>query len=268
VAEILPEALAHELDEHGLLVFRRVKLEPPRVPERIDVSLGAARFSYRITDETARLNLNRLTPALLDRLLLLLGVEKTARDIIVDSVQDWRDPDEEHRLNGAESDYYLALPTPYRSKNGDFDDVDELLQVRGVTPALLRGRPDAPGLGDYLSIAGSGTMNVNTVSPTVLRTLGFADAEVELLVARRPYPDLAQLPPGLRRGAQQTRSDTFRIEAWAGGPEPAGRVLTAVVQRTVDRAGQAQVVPLSWRWAERPRPAPSDAGRTRPGPSP
>jgi general secretion pathway protein K len=259
VAEILPEAISHELDEHGLLAFRRSATETPRVPERTDVPLGGARFSYRITDESARLNLNRLTPVLLDRLLLELDVEKTSRDIIVDSVQDWRDPNEEHRLNGAESDYYLGLLAPYRSKNADFDDVDELLQVRGVTPGLLRGLPGAAGLADYLTLTGTGAVNVNTVSPHVLRALGFAEAEVELLVARRPYADLAQLPPALRRGAQRTRSDAFRIEAWTGGAEPAGRVLTAVVQRTVDRAGQAQVVPISWRWSERPRPVTRDA---------
>ena len=36
---------------------------------------------------------------------------RTSATTIVDSIQDWRDPNEEHRLNGAESDdYYLKLP--------------------------------------------------------------------------------------------------------------------------------------------------------------
>ena len=96
-------------------------------------------------------------------------------------------------------------------------------------------------------------MNVNTASPVVLRAIGFAQAEVDLLIGRRPYADLNELPPALRRGSQRTRSDTFRIEAWAGGPEPAGRVLTAVVQRRSE-AGQVQAVPLAWRWSEAPRP--------------
>jgi len=254
VAEILPAALAHELDVGGVLAFRRTRVGTLRVPERLDVLVDPGRLSYRITDESARLNLNRATREVLDRLLLELGVEKSLRDVIVDSIQDWRDPNEEHRLNGAESDYYLGLPAPYRSKNADFDSVAELLQVQGMTRELFYGRPDAPGLAEHLTVWGTGAVNVNTVSPLVLRALGFATPEVETLVGRRPYPDLASLPPGLRRGSQRTSSDTFRIEAWAGGPAPAGRVLTAVVQRRTG-AGGVQAFPLAWRWSEATRPA-------------
>jgi general secretion pathway protein K len=261
LAEILPEALDHELDLKGVLVFRRSRIGAPTMPERLDVSIGPGRLSYRITDETARINLNRLSRDGLDRLLQELDVEKTERDVIVDSVQDWRDPNEEHRLNGAESDYYLGLSPPYRSKNADFDSIDELLQVRGVTRAILYGRGEIPGLAEFVTIAGNGGINVNTASPLVLRSaLGLAQAEVDLLIARRPYADLTTLPPGLRRGTQRTTSDTFRIEAWAGGATPAGRVLTAVVERQTG-TGQTDVVPRTWRWSDVARvPAESGAG--------
>jgi type II secretory pathway component PulK len=253
LAEILPEVLTHELDLTGVLGFRRTRLGLLTIPERLDVLVGPGRLSYRLTDETGRLNLNRASREVLDRLLMELGVEKRARDVIVDSIQDWRDPNEEHRLNGAESDYYKTLPVPYRSKNADFDSVDELLQVQGVTREIFYGRPESPGLAEHLTVWGTGAVNVNTASPLVLRGMGFAVPEVEILVARRPYADLAQLPPGLRRGSQRTSSDTFRIEAWGGGSEPAGRVLTAVVRRQNTGDGQLQVVPLSWRWSETPR---------------
>ena len=258
IAEILPNALAHELDAAGALAFRRARLGTSTVPQRLDLRVDPGRLSYRVTDESARLNLNRATREVLDRLLQEAGVEKSARDVIIDSIQDWRDPNEEHRLNGAESDYYLALPVPYRSKNADFANVGELLQVRGVTRELLYGRPDAPGLAEHLTVVGTGAVNVNTASPVVLRALGFAGAEVETLVGRRPYADLSSLPPGLRRGNLRISSDAFRIEAWAGGSAPAGRVLTAVVQRRTE-AGQTKVVPLAWRWSEAPRSAPATA---------
>jgi type II secretory pathway component PulK len=264
VAEILPEALAHELDTGGLLVFRRSRLGTPTVPERLDLHVDPGRLSYRLTDESGRLNLNRATREVLDRLLEQAGVEKSERDVIVDSIQDWRDPNEEHRLNGAESDYYLGLPVPYRSKNADFDSVDELLQVRGVTRELLYGRAETPGLAEHLTVFGTGAVNVNTASPVVLRALGLAPAEVDLLTGRRPYADLTSLPPGLRRGNQRTSSDTFRIEAWAGGAAPAGRVLMAVVQRRTE-TGQVQAVPLARRWSEASRevlPAPATPDRS------
>ena len=179
--------------------------------------------------------------------------------MILDSIQDWRDANEEHRLNGAESDYYQSLPVPYRSKNADFDAVEELLQVQGVTREILYGRPDTPGLIEYLTVWGTGAVNVNTASPAVLRALGYAPAEVDLLVGRRPYVDLTSLPPALRRGSQRTRSDLFRIEAWAGGPAPAGRVLTTVVQRQGE-GGQVEAVPMAWRWSEARRPAATAPG--------
>ena len=127
--------------------------------------------------------------------------------------------------------------------------MDELLQVRGVTRALLYGQGETPGLAEYLTVFGTGAINVNTASPLVLRAaLGLAPAEVDVLIGRRPYTDLTALPPGLRRGNQRTTSDTFRIEAWAGGPVPVGRVLTAIVGR--QPVGTADSVPRYWRWSD------------------
>ena len=174
------------------------------------------------------MNVNRLGRDGLDRLLQELGVEKTERDMIVDSIQDWRDANDEHRLNGAESDYYLGLSPPYRSKNADFDSVDGAppgaaaslgpfsrpwrnLRPRGVPHCVRDGR-DQREHGQPVSAA---------------RRPGPRSAEVDMLIeAGRPYADLTALPPGLRRGNQRTTSDTFRIEAWAGVPVPAGRVLS------------------------------------------
>jgi type II secretory pathway component PulK len=248
VAEILPEALDHELDAGQLLAFRRLRLIAGQAPTREGLPLGPGRIGYRITDETARLNVNRLAPDVLRRLLDELGVERATQDVIVDSLLDWRDANEEYRLSGAESEYYLGLPVPHRSKNADLDDIDELAQVRGMTPEILYGSPGSPGLAEYLTVAGPGSVNVNTVSPIVLRALGFARAEAELLVGGRPYVELVALSAPLRRGAQRTRSDLFRIEAWGEVDGRRGPVLTAVVQRRVEQEGGPRAVPLSWRW--------------------
>ncbi len=249
LAEILPDAIAHHRDEAGLLVFRRSRTESPKSPRR-DLALGPGRVSYKITDEEARLNLNRATPDQLHRLLTELGVEREARDVIVDSIQDWRDPNEEHRLNGAESDFYLALPVPYKSKNADFDSVEELLQVRGVTREIFYGTPDKPGLVEYLTVSGSGAVNVNTASDGVLRTLGFAQAEVDLLRQGRPYLDPASVPSNLRRPGQSVRSTTFRIEASGEVPGQGRRTLRAIVRKQAGRDGVARAIALGWRWAQ------------------
>ena len=135
--EIAADAAWVALAEDGDLTFyTRYRIALPRLP-RVRVPFGPGRFSYRLSDEEGRLNLNT-PPERMDRLLQALGLDKSARDVIVDSLQDWRDPNEEHRLNGAESeDYYLKLPVPYRSRNANLESVAELLQIRGVTPRLF-----------------------------------------------------------------------------------------------------------------------------------
>jgi len=274
VAEILPEAISHYLDLQGNLIFRRDRLEVPETPQRIGLTLGPGRISYRISDEQARLNVNRATPDLLRRLCTELGLEPAARDTIVDSIQDWRDSNEEYRLNGAESDYYLSLAVPYRSKNGDLDSVEELAQVKGVTKEILGGLPEAPGLAEFVTVVGSGSINVNTATPTVLKALGFAVAEAQLIEAGRPYLDLGALNTQLRRGNLRVVSDTFRIEAWGELPGQGRRKLTTIVQRQTAAGGVPRVVPLTWRWSDEapppaPPPAPADArsGSSSTGPS-
>lgn len=246
LAELLPDAFSHELDVEGRLVFRRSLLGVPEAPARTDLALGPGRFSYRISDEEGRINLNRAAPAVLDRLLTELGVTKLDRDVIVDSILDWRDPNDLRRLHGAESDYYLGLAVPYRAKDADFDAVEELIQVRGVTPGLLFGAPGRPGLAEFLTVVGSGRINLNTASPTVLRVLGFAQAEVDQIVQGRPFPTLQQVPTFLRRRAQRVKSETFRIEAWGEVPGQGRQGLQAIVVRQVGAEG-ARARVRAWR---------------------
>lgn len=211
--ELAAEASWAVLAEDGDLTFYTADRKPlPRLP-RQDVRLGAGAFSYRITDEEARLNLNTATPEQVERLLAALGVDRAQRDVIVDSLQDWRDANEEHRLNGAESDdYYLRLPVPYRSRNGNLESVDELLQIRGVTPRLFYGEGATPGLRELVTVKTPGPVNLNTASALVLRALALSEAEItEILQARRegPYVNVGRFAG--RGLAAVTR--TFRIEA-------------------------------------------------------
>jgi type II secretion system (T2SS) protein K len=126
-------------EDDSLTFYNRDRLPLKRLP-RTKVPLGVGQFSYRITDEEARLNLNASPPDRVDRLLQAMGLDKSERDTINDSIQDWRDTNDEHRVNGAESeDYYLKLPLPYRAKNSNLDSITELLQIKGVTPAIYNG---------------------------------------------------------------------------------------------------------------------------------
>ena len=242
--EIVADAPYVTVDERGVLTFyTRERLELPRLP-REKVEFGGGQYSYRISDEEGRINLNTSAPDRVDRLLRELRLDKGVRDTIVDSLQDWRDPNEEYRLNGAESDYYLKLPVPYRAKNANLDSVRELLQIRGVTPEIYAGAPGGPGLADLVTAKTPGQININTAPPLVLRALGLAEAQVgEIVQARHvtPYPSVPATFGG-RGLAAQTR--TFRIEAEGIVDGRVAARLAAVVQRR-DGAPPSVVI-LEW----------------------
>ena len=65
----------------------------------------------RIIDESGKVDINKTSELIMKGLLLNLGVKEEDASIIVDSIQDWRDTDDLVRLHGAESSYYMALPT-------------------------------------------------------------------------------------------------------------------------------------------------------------
>ncbi|MBI2161880.1 MAG: general secretion pathway protein GspK [Candidatus Rokubacteria bacterium] len=243
--EIVADAPYVTADERGLLTFyTRERQELPR-PAREKVEFGGGLYSYRLSDEEARINLNTSAPDRIDRLLRELGFDKSVRDTIGDSLQDWRDPNDLHRLNGAESDdYYLKLPVPYRAKNANLDSARELLQIRGVTPEIYNGAPDRPGLAGAVTVKTAGQININTATPLVLAALGLSAAEISEIEQARHAQPYAAVPAkfGGRGLAAQTR--TFRIEADGIVDGRVAARITAIVQR---RDGSPpSVVVLEW----------------------
>src|SRR5881409_3578019 len=232
-------------EDDGLLTFYTADRRPlPRL-RRAKAELPGGRYSYRITDEEARLNINTSPPDRVDRLLQTLGLDKQVRDTIVDSIQDWRDPNEEHRLNGAESeDYYLKLPVPYRARNANLESVAELLQIRGVAPRLFYGDEGTPGLIDLVTVKTPGRVNINTASPAVLRAMGLADAEISEVLQNRQnglYTDVGRFSGHDLVATTQT----FRVEAEGLiDDEPRAR-LTAVVRKRAEGPGDVLVI-LDW----------------------
>jgi general secretion pathway protein K len=222
--------------DDGLLNFYNPNnLLLPRLP-RTRVRLGAGEFSYRISDEQSRINLNRAPPERLDRLLQCLGVDKIVRDKIVDSILDWVDQSD---------DYYLKLPSPYRARNGAFESVHELLQVKGVTPQIFDGVGGKPGLADAVTVRGTQPqVNINTAPPLVFCGMGVSDAEIsEFIQRRRDAPPLTNADRLATRGFG-ANTDTFRIEAEGLiDGRPRARV-TAIVQKPANAGNPVTI--LEW----------------------
>jgi general secretion pathway protein K len=144
-------------------------------------NLGNGVYQVDIQDESGKINLNSASEEQLRALMQAAGIDKLDGDIITDSILDWRDLDKDHRINGAEDDYYETLNPPYKAKNGRIDTVEELLLIRGITPEYFYGRPERNpdgsiaykfGLSRYLTVySNRNQVNVNFAPLPVLLSI-------------------------------------------------------------------------------------------------
>jgi len=182
------------LGEEDMLMFGE-KEEEERPSRKAEIGKGS--FEYKITDEDGKININTATEGQLKVLFLDSGIDVTDVDIIVDSIMDWKDGNDLHRLNGAEEDYYKSLETPYSCKDGPFSTVEELLLVQGITKDIFYGSKDKEeddeeyytGVAQYLTVYGSNLININTAAESVLDVaLGLTIAEQAKILRETGLP--------------------------------------------------------------------------------
>ncbi len=168
-----------------------------------------------VNDAQARINLNNaglshspFDAQVLQSLLTQLHLDPA----LANAVTDWVDGDDQATLpGGAEDLAYLAMTPARRAANRPLLDVDELLSVRGFTPAMVEAlRPFVTALPVHTPV------NVNTASPEVLAVLfGIGSNDSEALVTTRalqPFTDQADLlergPPTLAKILQGAAAGT------------------------------------------------------------
>ena len=174
-----------------------------------------------IVPETAKLNLNSARPQDLLRLLAALGVQPDLARQITAAIVDWRSAPGGERFTDFDRDYLSLVPS-FRAPHASFQEVEELLAVRGITPELFHGRLDRDaqgrltpraGLKDCVSIYGGSSVDVNTAPAAVLAAVGLGEQEVNaVLQARevRPFRTTEEL-----RGA--VAQDEARARLLIGG---------------------------------------------------
>lgn len=183
------EVIYRSINRNQAIVLEGMEAwKPDGTPHTVD--MGGRGYSTRIIDESGKISLNGLTDAsgiVLKKLLINGGITSEQADTIVDSILDWRDADDLHRLSGAESDYYLSLAKPYKTANRDFETIEELILVRGITPAILYGTDSRSGIIPFLTVYGkTGKVNINAAPKEVLAALpGMDDAVVERIMEFR-----------------------------------------------------------------------------------
>ena len=199
-------------------------------------TVGSESFRLQILDNTARLDLNTITEATLDNMPL------TQEQI--DSFLDWREAGSTARPEGGKDEYYNGLTKPYNTREGRFQTVSELLQVKGWTPDTLYniqtntvsvGRTnnntplspiaDVVTLDAYSGVfdpEGNGKRNVNTANLTAQQLAQSAQIPIQAATAiinarnaqpNRQFARLSQVlnVPGIAGNQQNIRNVLDRM---------------------------------------------------------
>ncbi len=188
--------------------------------------LGGGAFDISLLPEEGRRNVNHLDDRDWEEILDQANVPEEKWPELIDAFNDWVDPGDEHRLNGAESDDPFYKERGYECKNAPLDTVDELLLIKGFTEDVVFGAPakrkdEKPllGIAQWLTTYGDGKVNVNTASREVLMTVPDMDANiVDEIMERRPGLD----------GAMGTLDDGIKDLGEIPGmkPDVAGKLTT------------------------------------------
>jgi general secretion pathway protein K len=170
------------------------------------MTIGDCRVTIRLTDEAGRINPNLAAPELLAALLQVTGSDAANAQQLAAAIAEWISAPA-GQAQGTVLAEYRAAGLDYSPPGEPLESLDELRQVRGMTPATFDAiRP-------HLSL----------FAPAV-PTLTYAD----------PVVTAAMAATGNTQATPPQQSDTLivHISAAAEGPGNAGATHVAIVQLT------------------------------------
>jgi general secretion pathway protein K len=239
----------------------------------VEGSISGAVYHVDFMDESGKLPLNSVTEQQLRLLIEACYIPQPDEDIIVDSILDWRTQGTQPRTNGAKDDYYQSLNPPYKCKNANFDTVEELLLVRGITPDYFYGHPEriqgGPldgmlvykyGLSRCFTVYTSGsTVNVNSAPLPVLLSTGMSEGTAQAIIdARRlqqyktitdlmtAFPDLSGMTGKLSTPTPSSINIFTLIATAVAENSKARRVIRATINLTPPQGSQALYQTCYW----------------------
>ena len=150
------------------------------VSEQSDSPEGENQTHYGLTDEERKINLNRASAAVLSKLLQIKGdLSATRADDLANFIVDWRDENTTQEGSPLNSEECAYLPSPASCKNRNFEVLEELFWIPGVTVALFEQ------IKRDITLYGAGPCNINTATITSLRAAGLSEAGAQKIVAWR-----------------------------------------------------------------------------------
>jgi general secretion pathway protein K len=174
------------------------------LPRRL--ALPGAIAEIRIEDQSGKVNPNYASPELVMALLVEVGADPRAAAGLAAAIQDWRTPATKPRPAGAKAAEYAAAGRRYGPPGSDFQSLDELGAVLGMTPAILAR------LAPHLSIYTDGDPDIRVADPVVAKAME--------RVAEQ----------GDSSGSNDGGVRVVLIEATVAGPDRARRTQRAIVR--------------------------------------
>jgi general secretion pathway protein K len=158
---------------------------------RLNFQFPSGVATVEIIPESSKLSLYAARPEELARLMVNLGAPPEQAQETAAAIADWRTP----ALTGPFDEYYLSRTPSFRARHASFEELEELLLVKGMTPELFYGSfvrdqqgrlYPRSGMKDCVSVYGvGGGVDVNTAQPAVLATLGLSPDAITAIVERR-----------------------------------------------------------------------------------
>lgn len=160
----------------------------------LDLPFPTGVAHVEVIPEGSKININTAPPEELYRLLAALGAgPDQAREIAL-AIVDWRTPLEPGAGPTEFDSLYLSQQPSFQGRHASFEEIEELLLVKGMTPELFHGgyerdangrlRP-RPALRDCVTVYGATGIDVNTAQPPVLAAIGLPPEYVASVVETR-----------------------------------------------------------------------------------
>ena len=213
-----------------------------------NVVLPGGEVAISIVDESGKIDINSASEQTLRSVLVKLMGNENEASALTDKIVDWRDSDDLNRVNGAEAKDYLAAGKGYVPQNKNFQALEELQMVLGMSPGLYKK------LEPLLTLYnGQDGVNPAKASANSLRLLFNMDekAVADFINSRKtiqpnmPAPALNAPPGDIRQvGGGDSTYTIFAQSRTGGGP---GAGLKVVARRQFSRNNGAPFAFLSWK---------------------
>jgi general secretion pathway protein K len=216
---------------------------------RLYFSYASGDAVVEVIPESSKMNINQAGREDLLRVVIAVTGNLQQATEIVEGILDWRGGGGP----GLFDSYYSAIAPTFRARHASFEEIEELLFVRGMTPEIFYGNYVADtqgrlyasgGLRDCFSVwGGPGPYDVNSVSPAMMQAFGIPPEGAAAIVARRqvaPFQNLGQVgdlgysAPRLTVGGGNviwTLRATARLRRADGSPSEVVRSASAIVRQ-------------------------------------